>query len=391
MPNFDEIKVTEDLTAILCDLIAIHSEFPPGDTSEICAYAAERLKRAGYETDVVIKAEPVANVIARMGSGSPCVTFNAHIDTVGVNNPGDWATDPYQATLRDGRLYGLGAANCKGSMAVQLWLAEEIARRGGPRTGELVFTFVGDEEDLGPNGTDHLRAAGLMKPDILIVGATTENQLITAERGVLWVRITARGKAAHAGDPESGDNAIARMVRLLAALQRDAFDRLGERRDGDMASTANIGTIRGGHNMNVVPSDCVVEIDRRLLPSEDVAAAFDEIQTALNAAGEPRGSFAIERLRGTNGFKGAEDGLGVSAFRAAIEARTGVPARFLTPVGAYDGRYFADDGIEIINVGPGAGSEGHATNESVPVAQLMDAAIIHLAVIDELLGLGLAD
>ncbi len=122
-----------------------------------------------------------------------------------------------------------------------------------------------------------------------------------------------------------------------------------------------------------------------------MAAAFDEIQVAINAAGEPRGSFAIERLRGTNGFKGAEDGLGVSAFRAAIEARTGVPARFLTPVGAYDGRYFADDGIEIINVGPGAGSEGHASNESVPVAQLVDAAVIHLAVIDELLGLGTAN
>jgi acetylornithine deacetylase/succinyl-diaminopimelate desuccinylase family protein len=391
MPDLDETQVAEHLTAILGDLIAIHSEFPPGDTGEICAYIAERLERAGYKTETVTAAEPVTNVIARIGGGSPCVTLNAHIDTVGVNNLGDWATDPYQATLGDGRLYGLGTANCKGSAAVQLWLAEEIARRGGPSAGALVFTFVGDEEDLGPNGTNHLRAAGLMKPDILIVGATTENQLITAERGVLWVRITARGKAAHAGDPGSGDNAIVRMMRLLAALQRGAFDRLGERRDGDMASTANIGTIRGGHNMNVVPSDCVVEIDRRLLPGEDVAAAFEEIQAALNAAGEPRGSFAVERLRGTNGFKGAEDGLGVSAFRAAIEARTGMPARFLTPVGAYDGRYFADDGVEILNVGPGAGSEGHASNESVPVAQLVDAAVIHLAVIDELLGLGSAD
>ena len=390
MSNLDETRIAEDLTSILSDLIAIHSEFPPGDTSKICAYAAERLKRAGYRTDTVTNAEPVTNVVARMGSGSPCVTFNAHVDTVGVNNLGDWATDPYQATLRDGRLYGLGAANCKGSVAVQLWLAEEIARRGGPKNGDLVFTFVGDEEDLGPNGTCHLRAAGLMKPDILIVGATTENQLITAERGVLWVRITARGKAAHAGDPASGDNAIERMMRLLAKLQRDAFDRLGERRDGDMASTANIGTVRGGHNMNVVPSDCVVEIDRRLLPGEDVVTAFEEIRTALNAAGEPDGSFAVERLRGTNGFKGTEDGLGLSAFRAAIEARTGVPARFLTPVGAYDGRYFADDGIEIINVGPGAGSEGHASNESVPVAQLLDAAVIQLAAIDELLGLGIA-
>ena len=122
-----------------------------------------------------------------------------------------------------------------------------------------------------------------------------------------------------------------------------------------------------------------------------LAAAFEEIQTALDAAGEPDRSFAIERLRGTNGFKGAEGGLGVNAFRAAIEARSGAPARFLTPVGAYDGRYFADDGIEIINVGPGAGSEGHASNESVPVAQLVDAAVIHLAVIEELLGPGTAD
>jgi len=390
MPNLDETRVTEDLTSILSDLIAIPSEFPPGDTHKICAYAADRLKRAGYDTEVVIKVEPVANVIARRGSGSPCVTFNAHIDTVGVNDPGDWSTDPYQATARDGRLFGLGAANCKGSVAVQLWLAEEIARRGGPGTGELVFTFVGDEEDLGPNGTDHLRSAGLMRPDILIVGATTENQLITAERGILWLRITARGKAAHAGDPESGDNAIERMMRLLAALQRGAFDRLGERRDGDMASTANIGTIRGGHNMNVVPSTCVVEIDRRLLPGEDVAAAFDEIQAALDGAGEPSDSFTIEKLRATNGFKGGEDGLGVGAFRAAIEARTGAASRFLTPVGAYDGRHFADDGIEIINVGPGAGSEGHASNESVPVAQLLDAAVIHLAVVDELLGFGAA-
>jgi succinyl-diaminopimelate desuccinylase len=190
-----------------------------------------------------------------------------------------------------------------------------------------------------------------------------------------------------AGDPASGDNAIERMMRLLAAAHRQVFAQLGERRHGDMESTVNIGTIRGGQNLNVVPSECVVEIDRRLLPDETVDEAIDEIQAALDAAGEPRESFAVERLRGTNGFKGAKDGRGVGAFRAAIEARTGTPARFLTPVGAYDGRYFADDGIEIINVGPGSGAEGHSTNESVSLMQLVDAAIIHLDVVERLLGL----
>ena len=70
-----------------------------------------------------------------------------------------------------------------------------------------------------------------------------------------------------------------------------------------------------------------------------------------------------------------------------IATRTGVPAQFLTPVGTYDGRYFADDGIEIVNVGPGSGNEGHATNESISVQQLVDAAVIHLDVVERLLGL----
>jgi succinyl-diaminopimelate desuccinylase len=384
-PPFDESALAGKLTAILGDLIALPSQFPPGDTRKICAYAAERLRRVGYETAIHTKVEPVANVVGRLGRGKPSLVFNVHADTVGVSNPGDWASDPLRAEVRDGRLYGLGAANCKGSMALHLWLAEEVARRGGPRTGELVFTFAGDEEDLGPGGTCYLRESGLIKPDILIVGATTDNQLITAERGVLWVRITALGKAAHAGDPASGDNAILRMMRLLAAVEERAFAGLGERHDGAMTSTANVGTIRSGHNINVVPSECVVEIDRRLLPSETVDEAFGEIEAALEATGEP---FTVEKIRGTNGFKGAEDGRAVGAFRAAIEARTGVPAQFLTPVGAYDGRYFADDGIEIVNVGPGAGAEGHATNESVAVQQLVDAAVIHLDVVERLLGLG---
>ncbi len=388
MPEpLDEARLEADLTTTLGHLIALPSNFPPGDTRKICAYAAERLRGAGYETHIPMAVEPIANVVARRGTGKPCLVFNAHADTVGVGNPGAWTTDPLRADVRDGRLYGLGAANCKASMAVHLWLAEEVARRGGPKNGELVFTFAGDEEDLGPNGTYHLRDAGLIKPDILVVGATTDNQLITAERGVLWIKITAQGQAAHAGDPASGDNAIERMMRLLAAAHRQVFAQLGERRDGDMESTVNIGTIRGGQNLNVVPSECVVEIDRRLLPGETVDEAIDEIQAALEAAGEPRASFAVERLRGTNGFKGAKDGRGVGAFRAAIEARTGTPARFLTPVGAYDGRYFADDGIEIINVGPGSGAEGHSTNESVSLMQLVDAAIIHLDVVERLLGL----
>jgi acetylornithine deacetylase/succinyl-diaminopimelate desuccinylase-like protein len=149
----------------------------------------------------------------------------------------------------------------------------------------------------------------------------------------------------------------------------------------------NVGMIRGGHNTNVVPASCVVEIDRRLLPSERVKSAYRELEATLKAAGEPKGSWSCEFLTGTNGFNGSADGMAVSALAAAIRDRLGKPARFLNATGVSDGRYFADDGIEIINIGPGSGVAGHAANESVPVAEMVDSALIQLQAIETLMGL----
>ena len=386
--DLDEAKLAVSLTAILGEAIKRPSPYPPGDTREICAFAAERLEKAGYDTRSTGKVEHCVNVAARLGQGRPSLVFNAHIDTVGVGKREDWQTDPYAAVVKDGQVFGLGAGNCKGSAAVHLWLAEEIARRGGPRSGEVVFTFVGDEENLGPLGTAYLREVGLVRPDYLILGAPTDNQLIIAERGVMWVRLTTRGRAAHAGDTASGDNAVERMIRLINALQDKLAPGLASRADGEMLSTLNLGQFHGGTNTNVVPSECMVEIDRRLLPSETVSSAFREIEEIVAAAGEPADSIDMELLTGTDGFKAPMDGVAVAALRSAVEARTGEVARFVTAIGASDGRHFANDGIEIINFGPGAGAKGHAANESVPVDQLVDAALIQLAVVDSILGLG---
>jgi acetylornithine deacetylase/succinyl-diaminopimelate desuccinylase family protein len=383
----NEKTLARALVAILSDLVAIPSAYPPGESVAIARYAADRLKAAGYRTKVLARRTGVDNVVARLGRGSPRIVFNAHVDTVGVGERADWKTDPLKAVLRDGQVFGLGAGNCKGSMAVQLWLAEEIARRGGPRRGEVCFTFVADEENLGPEGMSFLRDAGHVQPEVLILGAQTENQMIISERGVFWARITTKGRAAHAGNPAAGDNAIARMMRLLAAIDRDLAPRIAERVDGPMRSTMNVGMIRGGHNTNVVPASCVVEIDRRLLPTERVKSAYRELEQTLRGAGEPRGSWRCEFLTGTNGFKGSADGMAVAALAAAIKDRLGRPAKFLNATGVSDGRYFADDGIEIINIGPGSGVSGHAANESVPVGEMVDAAIIQLRAIETLMGL----
>lgn len=380
------MTTSDDILEILRDLIAIPSGYPPGDSSAICAYAADRLEKAGYDVSVLTKTAPMDNVVARMGSGKPSIVFNAHVDTVAVADRSEWETDPFEATLVDGRVHGLGAGNCKGSMAVQIWLAEEIARRGGPVSGEVVFTFVGDEETLGPNGLAFLRETGAVKPDVLICGAQTQLQAITEERGVIWIEITSSGTSAHAGEPQNGDNAINRMIRLINALEQKLQPVLDNRQRGELRSTMSIGIIKGGTNTNAVPSTCRMEIDRRLMPEETIADAVAEIEEIVAAAGEPAGTWAVNLLTGSKGFASPPDAPSIKAFHTAIEKVTGAATREIVAIGASDARYFADDGIVLMTFGPGHAKDGHKANEFVPLDDLEPAARIQLSVIEEMLG-----
>ena len=378
--------IAESLHALLAELIAIPSTTPPGDTQAICAAAAAHFEAAGYAVSTPMRTPPIANLVAQRGDGAPSLVFNAHIDTVATGDRAAWRTDPFTATLEKGRIHGLGANNCKGSAAVHLWLAAEVARRGGPARGSLVFVLAGDEERLGPEGTAFLREDGLIRPDALVLGSPTENQLIVEERGILWLEIETAGRAAHGGDPPAGDNAILRMMRLLERLRTELEPRLAARRSGEKVSTMNIGTLHGGENPNVVPDRCVARIDRRLLPEEQVEDAVAEMEAALASAGEPAGSYTVRRLVGTDGFSAPLDGPFVSALTAAIEQHTGRPPAILNALAASDGRFFARDGIEIVNFGPGDGAVSHAANEFVPLAEMVDAALILRAFVERTLG-----
>ena len=250
-----------------------------------------------------------------------------------------------------------------------------------------MFSFVGDEERLGPDGTQFLADAGLFKPDMLVMAAPTSNTLMVEERGVLWASLVTHGRAAHAGDPAAGDSAIARMLRLLAALERGLARALADRTLGTHRSTLNVGTIAGGSNTNVVPSRCEATLDRRLLPGEEhIDGAMVEMQEILAAAGEPPGTWELARITGTNGFRMSPDQPLVAAFAAAVRAVTGEAAQFRTPVGASDARFLADSGAQIVVFGPGDDREGHAANESVDEHALIDACAIQWQVVRDLLG-----
>ncbi|MFK7831321.1 MAG: M20 family metallopeptidase [Congregibacter sp.] len=377
--------ISEILTYLRA-LVAIPTAYPPGETTAMATYLHEVLSQMGYSTDIVSCEPGQDNVVARLGSGSPSLVFNVHVDTVDAGDLTLWRSPPHETTQADDKVFGLGVANCKGSGAVQLWLAQEIARRGGPEQGEVVFTFVADEESLGNNGMKFVCDSGLVKPDMLLLGAPTDNTVTNVERGVLWVELTTHGRPAHAGQPEDGDNAILRMVRVLDFLNKEMSARLATRSEEGMCSTMNIGLINGGRNNNVVPSQCTAQIDRRLLPTETVEEAFAEIQACAQSAGEAADSVQVEFLLGTNGFHCAVDGPLIATLATAIEEVSGAPAAFSSGIGVSDGRHFSDRGIEIVNFGPGVGSEGHASNESVTLDSLRQSARVLERMFSSLVG-----
>ncbi|MGH8740384.1 MAG: M20/M25/M40 family metallo-hydrolase, partial [Burkholderiales bacterium] len=148
-------------------------------------------------------------------------------------------------------------------------------------------------------------------------------------------------------------------------------------------TTLNIGCIRGGDNINVVPDQCVIELDRRILPADDLESAFEEVRRICEKAGASQ----VELLTGTPGFSAPENGAGAQAFAQAIRAVTGQAPKPLNVVGASDARYFARDGIEVLVTGPGDGADSHRPNEFVALEEMIDAALIQLHAAERLLGI----
>lgn len=359
-----------ELTGYLEELLAVPSVFPPGSTDEICRALAARLASWGYEPKIAGPTQQQCNVVASIGTGHPEIALCTHIDTIGPGTRAHWSVDPFRATVKDGRVYGLGAENCKGAAAIFLAIARASAAAGGPARGRLVFAFVGDEESLGSGGAKYLRDNGLLRPDILVLGGPTGLEIGCEERGVVWIRVVTLGRAYHAGSPQRGDNALLRAVRLINVLEQRLQPRLAARRDAHFTSTMSISRAGGGYDINTVPDRAWFELDRRPLPGESTDSVVAEIETLLHEAGEPEGSWTLETLIASPGFEPGRQGPGVLAHRRAVAEVTGSQARFLLSEGASDGRHFAQDGIEILNFGAGHGDRCHSPDEYITLEQL---------------------
>lgn len=275
---------------LLRDLIALPSVnnafLPPGDPhagEELVAdYLKNRARKAGLEIETQATNSGRDNLIVRLkplGKAIHRIILAPHMDTVG----GD-LYKIFRPTKKGERLYGRGACDTKGSVAVMFHAMEHLAKRHRPANTEIVFIGFVDEEcnQTGSRAFSKLK----LKANLALVGEPTRCRVVTAHKGDLWLRLSTRGKAAHGARPELGRNAVHTMAKCIDTIETEYAQNLGKRRHPVLGHpTINTGIVRGGSQPNIVPDVCEADLDRRTLPGESFTTISREIGEVLKQRG----------------------------------------------------------------------------------------------------------
>ncbi len=379
----------EFLLNIASALVRVNTENPPGRELEAASFLAERLADLGIKSTIDRLDSTRANAVCILesGRGGPTLLFNSHLDTVPVGDRNGWQVEPLGGLIRDGRLYGRGSADAKGSIAAMAASLKALLNAQEKICGKVVLAAVADEEVSSIGTKAFISKYG--KFDFAVVGEPTGLRVCTAHKGRLELKVRVRGKPAHAGMPQEGVNAIFAAASYCNEIERMA-DSLSKGDGHPLVGkpTVAVTMISGGVKSNVIPDECVIIIDRRLIPGEDheVVKAFFE-NVALKVMRERRGTdFSVSIAQY---HRATEVSTSEPVVRAALEAISRVLKVRADPSGlpAYtDLGWIVAAGMPGVVLGPGELSQAHSYNESVSIHELEAAARIYYEIALELLG-----
>ena len=357
---------TEKLLAELIALPSVNPAFLPArhplaGEKRVGEFLAATAARAGLTVEFQKVLPGRRNVIARLlprNKIRQTVLLAPHLDTVVADST------QFIPQRKNGRLHGRGACDTKGSVAAMLSALCDLAgSKKRPLETAIVFAGLVDEEHA--QAGSRALATGGFKADLAIVGEPTKLQVVTAHKGCLWLRLEARGRAAHGATPHLGQNAILEMARIVEVLETDYAAQLNKRKHKLLgAATVNVGTIAGGVQPNIVPETCTISIDRRTLPGETGAGICREIAGWLRAK---KLSARIESVK--------------LAPAVPLETDPQLPLvrQFLRgvnqsgPVGVdyfCDAAVLAAAGIPSVVFGPGDIAQAHTADEWISLAEL---------------------
>jgi len=345
-------EIEEEVTALLSDLIKINTTNPPGNETQAAKYLAKTLEKEGFQCEVLESAPGRGNVITRLkGAGEkPSLLLLSHLDVVAAN-PKEWSVDPFSGLVKDGFVWGRGAMDMKSMTAMEVMVMKLLKRNNVKLKGDVILAATADEEKGGEAGAGWLVRNHLEKvrADYVInegggqavpVNGKNVFTIQTAEKGILWFKVKAKGRPGHGSVPGAADNAIMRMngvverlgnyradmmltptvkqfLTVMAEENKEAkealnfllqnpakgdeiLDKLAQR-DKAMAEelramlrmTITPTIIHGGVKENIIPSECEAVFDCRILPGQTTAEALNRVKELLKEIGLDKLEFEI--------------------------------------------------------------------------------------------------
>jgi acetylornithine deacetylase len=332
--------------------------------AEIARVVVDWLRERGIDAWVEELAPGRANAVATVGEGTGApLVFCAHLDTVSTAG---MTIPPFEPTVEQGRLYGRGAYDMKGSAGAILSAAAALAREGFP--GRVMVALVADEEYASLGAMDFVRRHPAAA---CIVTEPSEGRLILGHKGFVWAEIVTTGRAAHGSRWDLGTSAIGRMGRVVAALEE--FDRTVLRsRSHPLIGPASMhcATITGGVGLSTYAPECRLRVERRTLPGETTAQVHRELADVVAAAHEEA---TIDCFFDRPPLTCDPDARIVACVREAATDTAGRPPEDAGVAYWMDAAIFAAAGVPTVNYGP-AGAGAHEAVEWVDLASVVRTA-----------------
>ena len=365
------------------DLISRNSVTP--EDAGCQALMQQRLSALGFECEDMPFGE-VRNFWARRGDAAPLLVFAGHTDVVPSGPPGDWQSDPFVPEIRDGMLYGRGAADMKGSLAAMITACETFIAAHPSHQGSIGFLITSDEEGPSINGTvkvvEQLVNNGV-HIDMCLVGEPSSSKQLgdvikNGRRGSLNGKLTVRGKQGHVAYPQLAVNPIHLVTPALAELAAIDWDQGNDHFPPTSFQISNIQSGTGAEN--VVPGELQAMFNLRYSTELNEAQIRKRVHTLLDSYSL---DYSIDwRLSGEPFLTPA--GELVDAARAAIRTVSGIETELSTSGGTSDGRFIAPTGAQVLELGP-LNATIHQVNECVAVDALDRLSDTYRHIMEELL------
>ena len=372
-----------DVLALACELIARPSLTPEDAGCQLLL--ADRLERAGFAIDH-LRFGDVDNLWATHGEGGPVLVLLGHTDVVPPGPREAWASDPFVPEVRDGMLYGRGAADMKGSVAAFVVALEQFVAAHPDHRGTVALLLTSDEEGDAIDGVrrvaDVFRQRG-QSIDWCITGEPSSKSMLgdllrVGRRGTLSATLTVRGIQGHVAYPEKARNPIHRALPALAALAGRRWDDGFESFPPTSLQISNIHAGAGANN--VIPGELQVLFNLRYNPHWRAPQLEAECEAVLAAHGL---DYSVHWHRGGEPFHTPEGPLRATA-REVLAAVCGAAPEESTGGGTSDARFIAPLGAQCIEIGP-VNASIHKVDEHVRVADLEALPGLYLRLLERLL------